>query len=200
MIYVNGKAVSDFKITDPETYEAGKNAEYMRFWNIYTQNGSRVEYRYAFAERGWIDELFKPPVVLCPVYARYMFLTSKITSITDAQVDFTKTSDMRDTFDACDVLETLVLKISGSKTFSANTFRDCSALTNLTIIGTIESNNFNVQWSENLTHDSLMSIINALVDKTDASGTWTVTLGDVNISKLTDAEQLIAQEKGWNLG
>jgi hypothetical protein len=181
-------------------YEAGKKAEYDAFWDTYTKSGSRTDYRYAFAGDGWIDDLFNPPFVIYPTLARYMFYSTEITEITEKQVDFSQTSDMRDAFSTCDKLATLVLKISGSKTFNANTFVDCKALTNLSIIGTIESNNFNVQWSTNLTHDSLMSIIEALVDKRGVSGTWTVTLGATNIAKLTADEQKIAENKGWNLG
>ena len=72
-------------------------------------------------------------------------------------------------------------------------------LENLTIEGVIGQNGFNVQWSTRMTHDSLMSIINALQDKSvDTSGTtWTVTLGAENIAKLTDEEQQIARDKGW---
>lgn len=95
-------------------------------------------------------------------------------------------------------VDKLILKDDGTQTFT-NAFIGCSGLENLIIEGTIGQNGFNVQWSTNLTHDSLMSIINALQDKTgDTSGTiWTVTLGADNIAKLTDEEQQIARDKGW---
>ena len=82
---------------------------------------------------------------------------------------------------------------------NSNWFRNDTGLKNLTIEGTIGQNNFNVQWSKNLTHDSLMSIINALADKSaDTSGTtWTVTLGTENIAKLTQEEYEKGTNKGW---
>lgn len=43
-----------------EGFEAGKQAEYDAFWDAYQDKGNRVNYTYAFAERGWTDETFKP--------------------------------------------------------------------------------------------------------------------------------------------
>jgi hypothetical protein len=67
--------------------------------------------------------------------------------------------------------------------------------------GAIGQNGFDVHWSTKLTHDSLMSIINHLSDKSsDTSGTtWTITLGTENIAKLTDDEIAIAEAKGWEV-
>ena len=92
-------------------------------------------------------------------------------------------------------IDKLIIKSDGSQRF-ANTFTNDNKLENLTIEGTIGQNGFNVQWCP-LTHDSLMSIINALQDKTGVSGSWTVTLGPNNIAKLTSEELKIAENKGW---
>ena len=88
------------------------------------------------------------------------------------------------------------LVINETCTFDSGTFKYCYALENIAIEGTIGQNGINFSWSP-LTHDSLMSIINALQTKT--SGTWTVTLGVDNLAKLTDAEKAIATQKGWTL-
>jgi hypothetical protein len=77
-----------------------------------------------------------------------------------------------------------------------NTFSNCPALTTLIIEGTIGQNGFDVSSCTKLSHDSLMSIINAL--KSGVSG-LTVTLGSANLAKLTDAEKAIATQKGWTL-
>lgn len=105
------------------------------------------------------------------------------------------------TFRYCERLHTIaVIRVAQQDRFQ-DTFVNCLALENLTIEGTIGQNGFNVQWSTKLTHDSLMSIVNALADySTDTSGTtWTVTLGSANIAKLTEEEQAIATSKGWIL-
>ena len=78
----------------------------------------------------------------------------------------------------------------------SNMFRECSALVDLNIVGTINATGLNVQQSP-LSHDSLMSIINALDTKT--SGTYKVTLGATNLAKLTAEEIAIAEGKGWTL-
>lgn len=64
----------------------------------------------------------------------------------------------------------------------------------------IGMNGFNVQWSP-LSHDSLMSIINALKDySNDTSGTtWKITLGSDNIAKLSAEELNIIHDKGWEV-
>ena len=48
----------------------------------------------------------------------------------------------------------------------------------------------------NLTHDSLMSIINNLTTKTS---TTKLTLGATNLAKLSDEEIAIAVNRGWTL-
>ena len=101
----------------------------------------------------------------------------------------------------CTNLKTVeVLRVSPESQFDG-TFSFCENLENLTIEGTIGQNKFSVTHSTKLTHDSLMSIINALQDKTaDTSGTsWVCTLGATNLAKLTDAEKQIATGKGWTL-
>lgn len=97
-------------------------------------------------------------------------------------------------------IDTLVLRDNGSQTFN-NVFVNCNELENLAIEGAIGQNGFNVQWCSKLTHDSLISIINALQDKTsDTSGTvWKVTVGETNLAKLSDDELEIARQKGWNI-
>ena len=107
-----------------------------------------------------------------------------------------------DTFRYCRKLHTIeVLRIDSDAKIQSTTFGECVNLQNLTIEGTIGQNGFKVSESPKLTHDSLMSIINALQDKTtDTSGTsWVCTLGATNLAKLTDAEKAIATQKGWTL-
>lgn len=83
------------------------------------------------------------------------------------------------------------------------TYLDAFALSpllkNMKITGTIAGNSFDVHWNPNLTHDSLMSIINALKDYSGTSTTKTITLGTTNLAKLTDEEKAIATERGWTL-
>ncbi|MBQ9096942.1 MAG: hypothetical protein IJY55_00920, partial [Clostridia bacterium] len=63
----------------------------------------------------------------------------------------------------------------------------------------IAGTNFNISRHNNLTFDSLVSIILALKDYSGTSTTKTVTLGATNLAKLTDSEKAIATQKGWTL-
>lgn len=113
------------------------------------------------------------------------------------------TSSLSNTFHNCYNLVTidkLILKADGSQTFSSP-IGTCSKLENMIIEGVIGQNGFTVSSCGKLSHDSLLSIINALQDKTgDTSGTtWTVTLGSTNKAKLTEEELQIASNKGWTV-
>ena len=112
-------------------------------------------------------------------------------------------SSLQQVFYACDKLtaiDKLILKEDGSQTFD-KTFYGCTLLENITIEGTI-GKSISFQWSDNLTHDSLMSIINALKDySADTSGTtYTLTIGSTNLAKLDeDTELAVAYNKGWTV-
>lgn len=99
------------------------------------------------------------------------------------------------TFASAPNLKSLEIKV-GEKTLFNNVFNSSPAIEEIYVTGTIAQNGFNVQWSNNLTHDSLMSIINALKTFTDG-GTHTITLGSTNLAKLTDEEKQIITNKGW---
>lgn len=127
-----------------------------------------------------------------------MFQSSSITHI--PIIDARTASNINYTFGSgCKAVEIEKLIVSETTPFTSTTFNNASYLETLIIEGTIGVNGFNVQWSTKLSHESLMSIINALKDYSeDASGTtWTVTLGPDNIAKLTSDELKIAENKGW---
>ena len=99
-------------------------------------------------------------------------------------------------------LDNITLKVSEKLTNCPNMFLYGSTITKLTFTedSVIACNGLDISACTNLTHDSVMSIINALADKsTDTSVNWAVTLGTANLAKLTDAEKAIATEKGWTL-
>ena len=74
-------------------------------------------------------------------------------------------------------------------------FSGCTSLTTIT-----GNPNFKVSLSlsdcKNLTHDSLMVVINGLQTVTTAQ---TLTIGTTNLAKLTDEEKKVATDKGWTL-
>lgn len=109
----------------------------------------------------------------------------------------------RSAYDGKRGIKNVTLKVTEKCTNYGNAFAYCEPSEEIifTEDSVIASNGLNVQWSKKLTHDSLMSIINALADKTaDTSGTeWIVTIGETNKAKLTADELAVADAKGWQV-
>ena len=210
-------------------FAAGKQAEYDVFWDAYQQNGNRTDYSNAFSGEGWRPTNFKPKYNLTVKNAYMMFyayghsvdlvehlnsrgLTMTTTDCTNFQyafnfsnithigeLDLTKVTRMQNAFDSASKLHTIDKIISSENTsYSTGTFTKCSALENVVFEGVIGVN-FDIHWSTKLTHDSLMSILNALKDYSNSGSTYSVTLGSENLAKLTDAEKMQAVNKGWTL-
>lgn len=116
-------------------------------------------------------------------------------------IDGSKFVQTTSAFAFCGTLTTIDKIISSESTpWHSTTFSGCEKLENVIFEGVIGKNGLDLHESP-LSHESIMSIITCLQDKTaDTSGTvWTVTLGETNLAKLTDAEKLIATNKGWQL-
>lgn len=183
-------------------YADGKQAEYDAFWDAYQENGNRETYNYAFI--GWTDDCYNPKYPVSIISASASIGNAyNSTKITDTKVPIVA---------SCQTLVTLFsnspslvsiphLDLTNVTNLIDRCFNFCTNLSNLIMVGSIQANGFDVHWSKSLTHDSLMSIIEALSDKTgDTSGTeWVCTLGAENLEKLTEAEIAVATGKGWIL-
>lgn len=53
--------------------EAGKKAEYDKFWDIFQENGNKTHYGNAFAGYGWTPDIFFPKYNMTPQYTSSMF-------------------------------------------------------------------------------------------------------------------------------
>ncbi len=184
-VYEAGKAIGG---NTEEAFEAGKQAEYDRFWDSYQQNGNRQNHQFAFAGLGWNAETFKPKYPMIVNYAFEMFRGSGSIDCTIVDMDFSActsfnnfaresgiirfgTIDVRKastpsyTFYDCEQLETIekiILKDDGTTNIGNSTiFQGCNKLKNITFEGVIGTN-LDMHWSSLLTHESLMSIIGAL--------------------------------------
>lgn len=136
-------------------------------------------------------------------YAAAIFMWSLLEEIYDMGLPHTTPQGVihyNQTFLRCDYLKKIEVLRVCPKTSYTSTFGGCSKLESLTIDGVIGENGFNVS-SCPLNHDSLMSIINALEDKTsDTSGTsWVIALGTENKAKLSEAELKIAEDRNWEV-
>jgi len=112
-------------------------------------------------------------------------------------VSSTKVTNLSFTFSTANRLTTITgLDLSECTTYSS-AFSTNHPLENISFAAgsTIADHAISFSGCANLTHTSLMNIINALC--TGASSTC--TLGSANLAKLTAEEQAIATAKGWTL-
>lgn len=78
----------------------------------------------------------------------------------------------------------------------ADMFYRCTSLEEVRFKENTLKVDFSLSTCTSLSHDSLLSVINACAEVEE---TKTLTLGETNLSKLTDDEKLIATNKGWTL-
>ena len=100
-------------------------------------------------------------------------------------------------FSNCNKLTSLTLPdgFGQAATSVAYCFSSCSALTDITGNPNFKTS-LSLSASPNLTHDSLMVVINGLQTVATAQ---TLTLGATNLAKLTNEEKKVATDKGWTL-
>lgn len=202
--------------------EGSDKSWYDKFWDAVQDNGKRTNYYGAFGYSNYKLGVFKPKYPLQPTSANRMFVATTIelgdneylemdlSKCTDAYWMFRNTKVKR--IGKCDLTmittslegtfsllsQTTEIKeiVSKSSLVYSNTFMGSSNLEKVTFSGEIGSN-LSLNSCTRLTHDSLMSVINCLIE---VSSTKTLTLGTENLAKLTDAEKAIAtDEKGWTL-
>lgn len=187
----------------------------------------RRNYRYAFYSPFWNDSNFKPKYNIVPSKeGQYMFQNCGVTDLKGILqqqgviLDLSATPNLYYCFasakitrlpelncgncsnfqnmfvDCADLLRIEKITISEKATGTAfmRMFGGCTSLRTVIFDGVINGD-IAINESPLLSHDSIMSLLNAL----KANGTGTITLGETNLAKLTDAEKAIATEKGWTL-
>lgn len=80
---------------------------------------------------------------------------------------------------------------------TAQTLTYCKNLVEIDNVANINVN-FDVSNCTQLTHQSLINLFNALVDLTGQTAK-TLTIGTINLAKVTDEEKAIVTSKNWNL-
>ena len=128
---------------------------------------------------------------------RCFFKCGALTSLTLPAGFGQNAENIEKCFHECTSIKSLTLPagFGQNATHIASCFDWCSQLTDIT-----GNPNFKVslklQHCTNLTHDSIMVVINGLQTVTS---TQTLTLGSTNLAKLTEADKQIATDKGWTL-
>ena len=127
-------------------------------------------------------------------------------------INTSNVTNMSEMFYGCIALETLP-KLNCSNVERINdVVTNCTKLQNIggfenlgqAYKTTMDANYFyytlTLSYSNNLTHDSLMNVINNLYDiKSKGCNPQSLILGSTNLAKLTSEEVAIATEKGWNV-
>ena len=207
-------------------FESGAKSEWDRFWDALQTEGTRNNYKYAFS--AWKTDYIRPKYRVIPTDGEALSSTFSGATVLDIEpqyFDFSKIArgtagytfyscnklmvfhdlgipamkKYEATWAGCDgMTEIECIRVAEDTGFSS-VFNYAASLKELRVDGVIGQNGFDVHWSTLLTHESLMSIINALQDKSGVSGTWKVTLGTENLAKLSEEEIGIAEAKGWVL-
>ena len=100
-------------------------------------------------------------------------------------------------FSGCTNLADVILP-SSIISVSNVTFRGCSNLSNVTIKNGFNADKLDLSASTLYSVETIVSWLNALADRTGLTP-YTLTIGSVNLSKLTPEQIAIATNKNWNL-
>ena len=190
---------------EQKVFDAGKRAEYDRFWNTLQNNGEPANYYYKFSYNtngfGWNDEIYNPkyPLLCAPTTTAGMALFYNNKVITDTKVPIiVQGSTVQSIFANCDNLVTVrCLSVHEGVAFSTS-FVNCSKLQNITFEGVI-GNSIDFSYSPLLSVASMKSVISCLKDFSSSGGTHTVTFKKNLETMLTAEEKKVATDKGWTL-
>jgi hypothetical protein len=164
---------------------SGKRAERTAFWKQFQNNGKRVYYNNAFfGSFAWNDSIYDPIYPIVSNNANSIFQQSGITD-TKVDVDLSGcgTGTANTTFDGSKYLKTIHKLIVPAGLKYNNTFRNCTALENIDIEGTI-GNSVSFGDSPLLSAASMKSIVESLAYYDLAHDQW----GENNLT---------VSEKAW---
>ena len=187
--YAEAKAEEEIFFTDHGTM-------YKRHMVIdYAGNDGFYAYAYRYANK--METLSIPNMKA--LYSATGYIFNGCTALKTASLPNIQRIGARYFWD-CTSLESITLgtKENPMQQIAANSFTNCPALKHFNYIGIIDVN-ADFSGSPELTHDSLITILNCAVDKKASGSTGTLIIGPENIAKLSDDEKLIATNKGWEL-
>lgn len=114
-------------------------------------------------------------------------------------VDLSSGTQFQNAWWACTVLTTMPQLNLSSGTDFTSAWYSCYELTNLGGFGAISAD-IDLHFSDKLTVESLMNVINQAADLAALGITGrTMTLGSTNLAKLSDEQKAVATLKGWTL-
>ena len=209
----------------PKVYEAGQQAEYDKFWDVFQENGKRTDYYVGFYGAYWNNDNFKPKYPLKPTSLNNTFSNSKISGdFTElCELDTSNCTILSSAFTgmtyltklgvlncrkieaasvsiaSCPSLHTvekIIFPDTGTKRIA--NFNGCTSLANIVIEGKMGGGSISFSVSP-LTVESMNSIINSLYDYSGTGKTYTLSFKADRESLLPQEYKDIATNKGWTL-
>jgi hypothetical protein len=83
-------------------YDAGKQAEYDAFWDVYQQKGISKGYNYNFSGNGWNDNTFRPKYDIKPTQCHNMFNSATIEDLAGVLAECGVVLDLSTVTGRCD--------------------------------------------------------------------------------------------------
>ena len=223
-----------FEVIADAVYEKGKSDFKDLFAKGFTNNGARTYYSYAFRTASFnADNVIDFKGMCKPTDVTQMFYNQKGTHLpsgidlsninvsTVGVVDnlFSYSSllleipdynmpvvqRLNNTYSYCYVLHTIHGKVRvNADTTYTNPFKECNALRNIEIEGTIGQNGFSVKDCKKLTVASLLSILTALSKDQSIARGKTVTFADNHLAVIQADEDCLEQlssasTAGWSI-
>lgn len=192
---------------EQKVYDAGKTAEYERFWENALSSKTNASFEYTFADSVWNDETLRIPskyLPLKPKATNYMFRYCDATVL--PSVDFTECRELKYTYAyarSAITIGAVILKEDGTNTFTT-TFTYCDDLQNITFEGVIGAS-ISFGRSPNLSSESIDNIIEHLKDLTGStaqtitfnSSSGTILNGNYKNEGVTRREKMTSL--GWDV-
>ena len=200
-----------------EGFDAGRQAEYDAFWDVFQGYGNRRYYNQTFynstkAGQGWTDETFNPkyPIVTDTGYNNNIFAYCSFTD-TKVEIDLSASASAQGGFLFCTMLKTIrkVTLPTDENANLTNIFYRCDSLENIVFGGEIVQTGISFQWSTNLSRESITNIINALslnvadktmtFSKTAVNKAFETSEGANDGNTSAEWLNLIATKPGWTI-
>ena len=184
-------------------YEAGEKYEYDRFWDDIQNNGdeSGANYYYAFSYNRMSDDVFNPKYdLICASGtspARAIFYSNERITDTKKSIRILG-NNAQSMFYSCKNLVTIRGFITNRSVEYQSTFGACGKLVTINVSGEI-GKSIDFKPCILLSHDSIVSIINALAS--DVTGQTVSFSAEAVNNAFTDAEwsALIATKTNWTI-
>lgn len=115
----------------------------------------------------------------------------------DYQIDTSKVTSFSGAFNTSGLR--YIPSLDFNSATNINNMFNTSTIITINEIKNIKISGINLKTSTLLNHDTLIRFLNALYDYSSSSNTYTLTLGNTNLAKLTSAEIQIGTDKGWTI-